>query len=808
MTDLLDTLKRTLGDTYAFERELTGGGMSRLFLGEERNLNRKVVVKVLSEQASGSVRIERFRREIQVSARLQHPHIVPVLSSGEVDGLPYYVMPFIQGESLRAHLDRSGNLPVAESVRLLAQVASALSYAHKNGVVHRDIKPDNVLLSEDIAVVTDFGISKALADSVMKEDGTLTMGGLTVGTPAYMAPEQAVGEPNIDHRADIYSFGVVAYEMLTGKPLFTARSQQALMVAHAVNTPEPIERRRPLLPEPLARLVMQCLEKAPENRPQTAQEIIQRLGDLSQTGEPRPIGSISTVPVPSINSTVPVSRSRRFLIPAIIAIVAAGAVAGYVILNKPAATTEISSIAVLPLENVGGNSADEYFSEGMTDELSNALSKLPGLRLASRTSAYAFKNRRGLTVKEIGDQLNVQAIVEGSVRRAGGRLKVSAQLTSVKDGLSLWQSSYERQSNDVFAVQEDVAQAIAAAVKPKLLGIGGMAGVAGLAERARGTDNLQAYDLYLRGKFYFNKRGADNLRESISYLNKAISVDSSFARAYATLATASALLPEYTDSPDAGVVERGKAAALRALAIDGTLGQANAALGLMAVHDWNFAQAGNRYRAAVTQEPDNAVAQQWYGEYLFHTGQVDSSIARLKIAEQLDPLVPIIPAARGYALLLAKRYPEAIDVIKNGIARYPDLGVAHAVASMANLYGGKPAVAVKEAEAASQLDSELVIRKGQLGFVYGRTGRRDDALRILLSLQNGAVNEKSSQLALAQVYLGLEDYPNAVAHLTKAVDEHDMALVTQFTPLLNPMFDPLRSDPRFTALLRRMNLVK
>ncbi len=802
MTDLLDNLKRTLGDTYAFERELTGGGMSRLFLGEERSLNRKVVVKVFSEQLSGSVRIERFRREIQVSARLQHPHVVPVLSSGEVDGLPYYVMPFIQGESLRAHLDRSGELPVAESVRLLTQVASALSYAHKNGVVHRDIKPDNVLLSEDIAVVTDFGISKALADSVMKGDGTLTMGGLTVGTPAYMAPEQAVGEPNIDHRADIYSFGVVAYEMLTGTPLFTARTQQALMAAHAVTTPEPIERRRPTIPEPLAQLVMQCLEKSPDNRPQTVQEIIQRLGDLHR---PAAVRSADLAPTIAVEPVTPVRSRRKFLIPAILAIIAAAAAAGYVIFTKPSKTTEISSIAVLPLENVGGDSADEYFSEGMTDELANALNKVPGMRLASRTSAFTFKNRRGLSVQEIGKQLNVQAIVEGSVRRAGGRLKVAAQLTSVRDGLSLWSNTYERQSNDVFGVQEDVAQAIAAAVKPKL--IGGTA-VTGIASRARGTDNPEAYDLYLRGQFYFNKRGADNLRQSIQYLEQAIAADSNFARAYATLATATALLPEYTDSPSAGVTERGRAAATRALQIDGTLGEANAALGLMAVHDWNFVEAGKRYRAAVLQEPGNAIAQQWYGEYFYHTGQADSAFLRLKMAQKLDPFAQIIPSAIAYELMVARQYPAAIDEINKGIQRYPDIGIAHAVASMANLFGGHPDVAVREAETASRLDPELVIRKGQLGFIYGKTGPRDDALKILRSLQADPAAGKSTQLALTQIYLGLEDYPNAIAHLTKAVDEHDIALVTSFTPLLHPMFDPLRSDPQFTALLRRMNLVK
>jgi len=804
VTELLDLLQKTLGDNYAFERELTGGGMSRLFLADERNLNRKVVVKVLSEQLGG-LRIERFRREIQVSARLQHPHIVPVLSSGEIEGLPYFVMPFIAGESLRAHLDRSGALPVSEVVRLLTQMASALAFAHKHGVVHRDIKPDNVLLSEDIAVVTDFGIAKAVADSAMPDDHTLTTGGLTIGTPAYMAPEQATAEPLIDHRADIYSFGVVAYEMLTGAPLFTSRTQQALMVAHAITPPEPIEQKRPGIPEPLAKLVMQCLEKSPDNRPQTAQEIIQRLGDATQL-----TGTKSLDPLPPAQ-TPPASNRRQFLIPAAAVIIAAVAITGYFISARSggapatAGKAEINSIAVLPLENVGGNSADEYFSEGMTDELANALNKLPGMRLASRTSAYEFKNRRGLSVQEIGKQLNVRAIVEGSVRRAGGRLRVSAQLTSVADGLTLWSNSYDRQATDVFSVQEEVAGSIAEALKPKLFPL---TSIAGIAHRARGTDNLQAYDLYLQGKFYFNKRGANNLRESIKYLDQAIAADPNFARAYAAFATASALLPEYTDSPPADVTTRGRSAAMRALSIDGTLGEANTALGLMAVHDWDFTEAGNRYRAALSQEPDNPTVQQWYAEYLYHTGQLDSSLVRMKTAEQLDPFAPIIPTARGYGLMLARRYPEAIDMIKKGITRYPDVGIAHVELGVVYLFSGNSVLAVKELETANRLDSELVIRKGELGFVYGMAGRRDDALGILHSLEGRTSRENISWTAIGEIYLGLKDYANALSAFEKAVEAHDIALLSSMSPRSHPAFDPVRGDPRFQALLRRMHLVQ
>ena len=267
MTDFRATLESKLGDTYIFERELGGGGMSRLFVALDRTLERRVVFKVLPEQLAGEVNADRFRREIQLSARLQHPHIVPVLSSGEMEGVPFFVMPLIEGESLRQTIERKGELTIPESVRFLREIASALAYAHKSGVGHRDIKPENILVAENIAVVTDFGVAKAIEDSAVSSNHLHTTSGVTLGTPAYMAPEQAAADPGIDHRADIYAFGILAYEMLTGSPPFTGRSPQALIAANALQAPEPIERRRPNIPEPLARLVMSCLEKRPADRP-------------------------------------------------------------------------------------------------------------------------------------------------------------------------------------------------------------------------------------------------------------------------------------------------------------------------------------------------------------------------------------------------------------------------------------------------------------------------------------------------------------------------------------------------------------
>jgi len=804
LTDFRATLESKLGDTYIFERELGGGGMSRLFVALDRKLDRRVVFKFLPEQLAGDLNADRFRREIQLSARLQHPHIVPVLSSGEMEGVPFFVMPLIDGESLRQRIERAGELTIPESVRFLREIASALAYAHKSGVVHRDIKPGNILVSDDIAVVTDFGVAKAIEDSAVSSIHLHTTSGVVLGTPAYMAPEQAAADPAIDHRADIYAFGILAYEMLTGSPPFTGRSAQQLIAANATQAPEPIERRRPNIPEPLARLIMSCLEKRPADRPQTAQAVLQALGDLD-TGKRGSSSSERAFTIPTSSPTTP-SRTRFVWGIPIAVLLIAGA--GYLAVRamRPPALNDsgaLSSVAVLPFVNVGGEANDEYFSEGMTDELANALNKLPGMRVASRTSSYAFKNNHNLSVSDIGKRLNVQSVLEGSVRRAGGNLRVTAQLTSVADGLARWSDSYDRDANDVFAVQDDIARAITNALEPRLRG---RASVASIASTSRGTASLEAYDLYLRGRYFWNRRGADNLRRSVQYFEQAIAQDSSFARAYAALAIAYALLPEYTDAAPTDVVQRARSAADHALASDSTLAEANTAVGLTAIHDWDWLTAEKRYRAALAQDPNYATAHQWFGEFFYHVGQVDSSIAQMRIAQRLDPLAPIMPSAVGGPLILAHRYPDAIAELRKGIELYPAVGLHHEWVAMAYLYNGNTNDAVREMETAARLDPELAVRQGQLAYIYGKTGRSARAAAILAALEERSKREKVSPVALVYAHIGLGQTDAALAELERAVDAHDIALVSTGSVLLDRIYDPLRSDPRFERILEQMHL--
>src|SRR5687768_16819812 len=460
--NLATRLQSTLGPSFAIERELGGGGMSRVYLVADAALARRIVVKILPPDLGGKVNAERFRREIQIAAGLQHPCIVPVLTTGIMEGVPYYTMPFVAGESLRTKLRSGQLLPVSRAVRVLRDVASAMAHAHEHGVAHRDLKPDNVLLSSGYAVVTDFGVAKAVSSARNDDDLELTSHGMTVGTPAYMAPEQATADPAADHRVDVYALGVMAFELFTGQRPFVGKSSQELLVQHITKTPPELADRRPDLPASLTKLVMRCLAKSPDDRPSAAQ-IVDALDAETAAGM-------------SSGSATPVT-------------------------GPTAAAAALPSVAVLPFVNLTGNSENDYLADGIAEEILNALARLRTLHVSARSSSFAFRGP-SVDLRAVGERLGVRSVLEGSVRRSGNRFRVTVQLVDVASGFQLWSERYDREVDDVFDIEENIAGAVVETLKVTLL----KGREHALAPRP--TSNLEAYKLYLKGRFSWNQTGA------------------------------------------------------------------------------------------------------------------------------------------------------------------------------------------------------------------------------------------------------------------------------------------------------------
>ena len=799
-TDLGAYLQSALGDVYTIERELGGGGMSRVFLARERALGRAVVIKVLLPALAAGIRAERFTREVRVAAALQHPNVVPLFKAGEAAGLPYYVMPYVSGQSLRARLTRDGRIRLPDALSILRDVARALAFAHAQGVVHRDVKPENVLIAGDAAVVTDFGIAKALAAAstgsgerpergIARDLQTLSAVGSMIGTPAYMAPEQAAADPRVDHRADLYAWGVLAYEVLAGVHPFAGRATaQVLLAAQLSETPEPLSRRAPGLPPTLTALVMRCLEKDRRRRPQSAREILDAL---------------ATVATPAAGSIAPRWRGRGRVPRAVLGGAGLLAVAVTVYLatarrderSDTRAPAGAPSLAVLAFESVGGDTANAYLGDGIADEIATALSKVGGLRVASRTSATAFSSSRDGDVRELGRRLGVSTVLEGRVRRAGDRMRLTVQLTSVDDGLTLWGDVYERQVKDVFQMQDEIARSIVGALRARLPGIAGPQ--PGRPVSSPGTTDPEAYDLYLRGSYLLERRGG-GVSKAVEYFERAIAEDSTFARAYAGLAYALELLPNYASTPPRAVERRATEAARHALALDPTLAEAYTALGLTHMLALRWREADEAFRRAVAVDPGYAPGQYFYGFYLARVGRVADAQEHMRRARIADPLS--VPASEllAYCLSLLGRYDESLAESR----RAYDLdssSASHGFVPLAMLHDGHPEEARAMARVAVLPPFNGV---GVAAYVLAATGDRAGAAATVRELEARPRGEWSVATGLSYAYLGLGDTARALSALETAARAGERPYLT----FVDPMFDPLRRSPRFAAVVRRLGL--
>ena len=678
---LRDQLQTTLGAAYTLQRELGGGGMSRLFLARDAALERDVVVKVLSPDLAAGVSAERFTREIKLAAGLQQANIVPLLSAGETDGLPYFTMPFVDGLSLRARLERNGALPAGEAISVLRDVSRALAYAHDHGVVHRDIKPENILLSGDAAVVTDFGIAKALSASrTQTPGGTLTQVGTSIGTPAYMAPEQAAGDPATDHRADLYALGCVAYEMLAGAAPFADRAPHQLFAAHMAEVPAPLKGRRADVPAALAQLVARCLAKDPAARPQSAREVLTALEG---------IGGVGTT-----SSRRGLSATRAAAVVAGIAAVIAAAFGGRALRARgsaEAALTTERSIAVLNFENLG-DSADAYFADGVTDAVRGKLTALPGLAVIARaSSASYYGSTKPLQV--IARELGVRYLLTGTVRFAGTgtqrRVQVSPELVEVAEGHapeSRWQRPFDAALIDVFEVQADIAGRVAGTLDIAL----GDSAKRVLATAP--TANLAAYDAYLQATAALQGGAAIDapaVRRAMPLFERAVALDPAFALAWSGLALNRARL--YASSiPTPELAQQAREAAEQADALAPRRPEGVLALG--AYHRFvskDVPRTVAIFEAGLRVAPNNAdlLAGAARAERAF--GRWDAALQHFRRARALDPRSANALEGLTTLLLRLRRFPEARAVADSALVLAP---------TALNLIGNRALVSLGEGD--------------------------------------------------------------------------------------------------------------
>ena len=747
-TDLWQHLQHVLEDSYTFERELAGAGMARLFVAVDNALGRRVAIKVLPPERSAGIDLDRFQREIRIAAGLSHPHIIPVLTAGKLGDIVYYTMPFIRGESVQVQLQAGMPLDVDEVLHTIREVAEALDYAHRAGILHRDVKPGNILLHDGHALVTDFGISRAITQSSTTQ--SLTQIGMAIGTPAYMSPEQASAERELDARSDVYSLGCVLYEMLTGHPPFTGSTVQAVFMKHVTAPVPSVRSARSGVPEWVDDVIRRALAKSPDDRFASAAEFAKALA--------------------------PTGRS---------------------VVTRTAAS-ERKSVAVLPFDNLSPDVESEYFSDGMTEDVIVRLSKIRDLKVISRTSVMCYKSAKR-PLRAIARELNVATIVEGSTRRAGQRLRVSAQLIDAATEQHLWTETFDRELTDIFAIQTEIAEKIARALEATLTPI----------ERHRlaqkPTESLEAYSQYLLGAYHYHRVTEPDFRIGAEHLVRAVELDPGFAQAYALLSQTYCYLGQgYWGSRPSEFLPQARVAAQRAIELDPDLGDAHAALGMVQWWldcDWPSAQ--RELLAAIALDPNSAISQLQYAVGLTSAGQYEAAIPVIERACTLDPASINLCHNSAFVMRAAGRFERARQEIERGMRLEASHPAGFWILCLLELTLGRFDQAVGAAEAAASATGGSSLFQAMLATAYAAAGRGESARRIIRELEaREGRGEYVWPVGIAMAHAQLGDVDRGLARLAQAVEERAGWMWLGFETTL----DPLRSDPRYAELLRSVNL--
>ena len=737
-------LRAAFAGRYVISEAIGSGGMATVYLADDVKHHRRVGVKVLRPELAAALGDARFLREIEIAARLAHPHILPLFDSGVAGGFLFYAAPYAEEGSLRQRLEQSGRLPVANVLRTVREVGAALDYAHRQGYVHRDVKPENILFSDGHAVLADFGIARALCTVVTE---ALTDPGIVLGTPEYMSPEQAAGEQDPGVATDIYSLACVAYEMLAGEPPLRGRNARATMAKHVTEVPRPLRALRAEVPYHIERALMRALAKDPAERFPTVSDFVMALdadaGDAADT-----------------------------------------VVAGRL-------------IAVLPFVNASPEPDTEYLSDGITDELIDALANVEGLRVASRTSVFALKGK-AQDVRAIGALLDAAWVLEGTVRRAGQRLRISVQLTTTNTGRVLWSERFDRTFDDVFAIQEEIARTIVETLRTLSF--------VELAQPAmpRRTSSVTAYGLYLKGRYAWNKRTQEGVAEAIRFFEQAIAEDSGYALAYAGLADSYSLQLDYRNVPVAEGFALAKEYARKALALDDSVAEAHASLAWsLFAYDWDWELSEREFRRAIELDPQYATARQWYAFLLTAQARHEEAIAEAQRAVELDPASVSIRRTLGWIYYYARRLDDARVHLERAIAMNPTADETYRLLALCEAMLGMFPEAERSAREAMLFSAEGLYNRATLAYVLARSGQRAAAERELAELEARAKREYVSPVAFATVNLGLENWDAALDWTEQAYRER-RGWLTYLR--VHPIFDALRGRARFEALVAKMKL--
>jgi len=807
-TQTLETSSRDIkiGDLFAGRyqvlEELGKGGMGCVYRVYDTKIEEEVALKLIKpEIAEDDKNIKRFSRELTTARKIIHPNIARLYEILEDQGTTFITMEYIPGEDLKKFLQRAAPLSTGKSLEIAKQICEGLVEAHKSGVIHRDLKPQNIMIDKNgNARIMDFGIARTL------ESAHLTEPNMIMGTPEYMPPEQAEGR-EADARSDIYSMGIILYEMLTGRTPFKGDSAVAVLMKHKTEEPVPPSEINAAISEDLNNLILKCIQKDKDKRYQSAAELL-----IDMTRIKKSINKTDLIELePSFTGSSRRSKKKT----AALAFLGSAAVlliiTGYLTLknqkNRAHPTKDPvsgslweTSIAVMPFLDLSPDKDQEYFCDGMTEEIIGRLSKISNLKVISRTSVWQYKNLNK-DIKEIGEALDVENILEGSLRKEADNIRIQARLINVQEGYSLWDENYDVQLSGIFGIQDQISSAIVESLRIKLI------------DREREfltkkyTQNVTAYTLYLWGRFFWNKRDPENYLKAFQYFQEAVEEDPDYAPAHSGIADYFNILGYYNYmAPDEAFTEAKKAAE-KALAIDKNLAEAHNSLAFIYEnYEWDWEAAEREYKRAIELDPNYAMAHLWYAGFLGAMGRHQKSIEENLIALELDPLSPIIASDLGLNLYAAREYERAIGELKKALIRNPEYLMHHFYLGLA--YSGKQmySESIGEINKAIELSGgEETLFKAILGAVHAVSGNKNEAIRILKELDALAPEKYVSPFARAVIYTALDQPEKAFKWLDCAYEERD-----QMMPSLKviPIFDSIRSDPRFSVLIEKMNFPK